>query len=899
MRFPNFCFWIGLIISILSLHGLYAQDRVFTISSSLDYASIGKYIEILEDESGNLTIDDVTSLELSEQFFPSQANVPSFGFTSSVYWVRLTVLNPQDKSVDWYLEIGYPLIDYIDLFIPTANGDFKLIQTGDRLLFDSRELDYRNFIFSLSEKSESSQTYYLRFKTSSSMNFPLDFWAKDALLENIASEQIILGVYYGAFLIMIIYSIFLYIGFKDKSYISYTIFLIAFGLLQLALNGLAYQYLWPNWIWWANVNVPFIIFVTTISMMIFSRSVLDSKKYAPLGDKILKIGIIIFSLLVFLSLITPYAIMIRLGTAAALGTNLLVITIGLKIVLKNVHRAAYYFMIAFVLLFLGIVLFSLKTFGILPSNFITNWSLQIGSFAFVVLLSVAVQDRINQEKKEKYIAQKDALENQQKLVESLKESERILEEKVSDRTKELFDKNISLRSRTEELQKSYKNVTMLGEVGQRMTSTFELKEIMKTIYNGLVEFMDVSIFALGLYDENRQKINFVYCIEDSKRMPSFSVSTNSEYELSVWCIKNRKHIFINDFDAEKSKFFPKGAKINTDTYGQSVIYIPLAVENRIIGVATVQSFKKNAYTNYHLDIMKTLVSYGAIALDNAYAYQQIKIANEELKKAQTQLIYSEKMASLGQLTAGIAHEIKNPLNFVNNFAEGSVELTSELLEEIEQYKNIIEKDSYQNISELLSDIRQNVIDILENGKRADRIVHSMMDHARGTKTEREGVNINELVDENINLAYHGYRAREASFNVDIQKEFDDSQPMVEVIPQDMGRVLLNILNNACYAVHRKAQEEGEGYSPILNISTKSVNNEVEIHIRDNGSGIPVDIRKKIFEPFFTTKPTGEGNTGLGLSISYDIVVQGHMGKIQVESEPGEFTEFVIILPKVV
>jgi signal transduction histidine kinase len=255
------------------------------------------------------------------------------------------------------------------------------------------------------------------------------------------------------------------------------------------------------------------------------------------------------------------------------------------------------------------------------------------------------------------------------------------------------------------------------------------------------------------------------------------------------------------------------------------------------------------------------------------------------------------MASLGQVTAGIAHEIKNPLNFVNNFAEGSVDLIDELIEILNKQKNSLKKEDLDEIEEILNELKQNASDISENGKRADGIVRSMMDHARGEKGERKLANINMLVDENINLAYHGYRAIDFSFNANIQKDYDESLEPIEVVQQDIGRVLLNILNNACYALKEKQKVNNEEYIPEISVSTKSLKREVEIRIRDNGPGIPEKVRGKIFNPFFTTKPTGEGNTGLGLSISYDIIVQQHHGKLEVESKANEFTEFLIKLPR--
>jgi len=269
--------------------------------------------------------------------------------------------------------------------------------------------------------------------------------------------------------------------------------------------------------------------------------------------------------------------------------------------------------------------------------------------------------------------------------------------------------------------------------------------------------------------------------------------------------------------------------------------------------------------------------------------------NAQILETQDQLILQEKMATLGQVTAGIAHEIKNPLNFVTNFAEGSVGLADDLIEALEKQRDSLEPADFEDLIELIQELRQNAVDIGDSGKRADSIVRNMMDHARGTKDERRVIDLNTMTLENLDLAYHGYRARFPSFNVELRKLVDGSLP-VEVIPQDLSRVLLNLLTNACYAVHEKQQTAGGAYAPTITVSTRPGPEAVEIRIRDNGPGIPAEIRDQIFNPFFTTKPSGEGNTGLGLSIAYEIVTQGHHGTIEVLSDPGEFTEFVIRLP---
>ena len=276
--------------------------------------------------------------------------------------------------------------------------------------------------------------------------------------------------------------------------------------------------------------------------------------------------------------------------------------------------------------------------------------------------------------------------------------------------------------------------------------------------------------------------------------------------------------------------------------------------------------------------------------------QQLEEKNTEILRTQDQLILQEKMASLGQMTAGIAHEIKNPLNFVINFAELSVNLSEELKEELESQKENITSEAFKDIEDIIQLLTKNVTQINDHGKRANNIVNSMMDHASGAKGKRLEIGLNALVEENINLAYHGYRARYPSFNVTVRKQLNPSLPPVTITPQEIGRVLLNILNNACDALYQKQKEKGNEFLPELTISTIPGGGEAEIRIRDNGPGIPEEIRDKIFNPFFTTKPTGEGNTGLGLSISYEIVVQGHQGRITIDSKPGEFTEFVICLP---
>jgi len=255
------------------------------------------------------------------------------------------------------------------------------------------------------------------------------------------------------------------------------------------------------------------------------------------------------------------------------------------------------------------------------------------------------------------------------------------------------------------------------------------------------------------------------------------------------------------------------------------------------------------------------------------------------------------MAALGQLTAGIAHEIKNPLNFVNNFAGLSVELLDELKETAAPAIEALDDTTRADINDTIEMLTGNLEKIVEHGQRADGIVKSMLEHSRGVTSERRKVDLNSLVEEALNLAYHGARAQDQNFNITLEREYEQGLAEIEIVPQEVNRVFINLIGNGFYAATKRQRESGaSSFRPILKVATRDTGDAIEIRIRDNGTGIPADIKDKLFQPFFTTKPTGEG-TGLGLSISYDIVTQQHGGKIEVESAVGEFTEFRVRLPR--
>jgi signal transduction histidine kinase len=291
-----------------------------------------------------------------------------------------------------------------------------------------------------------------------------------------------------------------------------------------------------------------------------------------------------------------------------------------------------------------------------------------------------------------------------------------------------------------------------------------------------------------------------------------------------------------------------------------------------------------------------------IAIENVRLFESVEARTRELAKSledlratQDRLVQTQKLASLGQLTAGIAHEIKNPLNFVNNFSGLSAELINELQEALADVS--LNEKRRSEITELMDTLRGNLDKVVQHGKRADAIVKNMLLHSREGSGEHRPVDINALVEESLNLAYHGARAEKQGFTITLERSLDPAAGKADLFPQEITRVLLNLISNGFYAAtKRKAEANGGNYEPTLAAATKNLGDSVEIRIRDNGTGIPPEVRNKLFNPFFTTKPAGEG-TGLGLSISHDIIVKQHGGSIEVETQPGEFTEFTIILPR--
>jgi len=462
------------------------------------------------------------------------------------------------------------------------------------------------------------------------------------------------------------------------------------------------------------------------------------------------------------------------------------------------------------------------------------------------------------------------------------------------------------RDTLKELRETLAQFEALRGVGRAVGSTLDLQTVLSIVVGRAVEFSRAQAGMIYEYDEVARAFRFrtshgaeeeltELLKGDPIRLGEGAISTaaviGSPAQLRD-LLSNRELAVPTLWDALARLGY------------RALIVAPLLHEERILGGLVVARREAGEFSQEIVSLIEAFATQSALAVRNAKLFEEqrqrerdLRAAHDELKAAQASLIHAEKMASLGQLTAGIAHEIKNPLNFVNNFAELSRELLQEVKEIIGSAADRLTDDARLDLDELIATLTGNLSKIAEHGRRADGIVTSMLLHSRGGSGERRETDLNALVEETLNLAFHGARAQDRSFNITLERDLDPSLAPIQIVPQDITRVLLNLFGNGFYAANKRRHEDADpAYQPVLTVTTRDLGDQVEIRVRDNGVGMPPEVRTKLFTPFFTTKPPGEG-TGLGLSISYDIVVQQHGGTITVDSNPREFTEFTLHLPR--
>ena len=453
-----------------------------------------------------------------------------------------------------------------------------------------------------------------------------------------------------------------------------------------------------------------------------------------------------------------------------------------------------------------------------------------------------------------------------------------------------------LRQRTDELGRSVGELRALGEVSQAVNSTLDLETVLSTIVAKAVQLSGTDAGAIYVFDERQREFHLRATYGMDQELIDGADAAAYRHRRA----EHRPPAFAGRrADPGRRSAQRKFPRLRTRSSCALVIrarlVTPLLRGEEIVGMLVVRRRTPGAFPQNTVDLMKTFAAQSALAIENARLFKNVEASLEDLRTAQDRLVQTEKLASLGQLTAGIAHEIKNPLNFVNNFSAVSVELIDELREALGGAH--LDSKLRAEIAGIADMLQGNLDKVVQHGKRADAIVKNMLLHSRQGSGEHRPVDINALVEESLNLAYHGARAEKQGFTITLERSFDPAAGEADLFPQEITRALLNLISNGFYAAtKRKAEANGGDYEPTLAAATKNLGDSVEIRIRDNGTGMPPEVKEKLFSPFFTTKPAGEG-TGLGLSISHDIIVKQHGGSIEVDTQPGVFTEFRIVLPR--
>jgi serine phosphatase RsbU (regulator of sigma subunit) len=688
---------LSLFISFsLFIHLAIAQNTTSTITldKTNDIKVIGTSVFFLEDTTSKLTLEQVMLPTYQSHFKQSVQEFPNLGNSPSTFWCRFTVNNR--IKANWFLEIASPLLDSVVVYTPTHDGGYEQQAIGGLLPFYNRTIRNNNFLFPIIREEDSLgiKNYYFKVKSSVALEIPLRIATLKPLMEVYHQDDLGFGIYFGILLVMTLYNMFVFFATRDKTYLYYVCYVACTGLLYFLLKGYAFEYFWANTPL-THLYFPTLVCISCLFILIFANSFLHTRKYTPRLYKGSFIVSGILGLIIVVNLSGLYALSAGLSQLFSLVIVIYALITGIVNLLSK-NKVARFYLLAWSFYIVGVIIFMLQLSVVLPKNAFTSNSIFLGSAIEVILLSFALADKINVLKKEKEKTQQELLASVQENEKLVREQNKVLEQRVTERTHQLQEANEELNQTVEELhatneilnkinvqladqrkeieikndelgeaiqelnamneelsstndalamanetidnkskevEKAYTNIKILSDIGQQITQTLDLKAVIKMVYNNVNQLMDASGFGLGVYNAKTKEIGFDGFMEKGKELPFHYHSTEEENYLAVWCFRRQQPIFINNVEKELKQYLDKEIKVSAGEIPQSLLYIPLILEGESIGIITVQSFEKYAYTETHFELLKNLAAYCSIAVANANAYKEIDSKNANITKS--------------------------------------------------------------------------------------------------------------------------------------------------------------------------------------------------------------------------------------------------------------------------
>ncbi len=642
-----------------------SESRIIQLGDDVSTLSIGKNLRYFTDSTqSKYDILAVSDSAFDSRFVQSDESRLNFGFSDNAYWLKFTLSNNSIYD-DWELEISYASLDYVDLYQQDYEGNWQSVKIGDRVEMSKRPVKFRHFIFPLNLTQKETKTYFVRVKTEGSTAIPITISRSAEVFQSQTGWELYYGIFYGLMLVMMIYNLFIYSSLRDYNYLLYSITIFFAVLYVSTLHGHTFQYLWGEYPAFQNQVHLFSIFGWMISILAFSISFLRIRKRAIKLYYYYLALIVVFVLSILAIPFSSYSMLIRFGSFMVLIVSLSVIGGGLHFASEG-KKTAQFFVIAWTMYMIGNTIMALRAMGILPDNKFTGHALEIGAAMEVILISLALAERYKKIRQQKNVAESEAKR-------LLEQSNKELESKVFERTKELelqkeevLTNNEELRQQQEEvsaqrdyiglknremskqkdkLEKAYMNVKILTEIGQKLTSLLDLTSIVEQTYGSVNRLMDASGFGIGVLDEDKKKIMFKGYMEKGEVLPTHFSEYNPERDLSSWCIERNAEILITDVYQDYEKYIQtQDIQSIEGDLPLSLIYLPLKVKGEMLGVITVQSFTKDAYTPEDVTILRSLGSYVSIAINNSETYYEVKNTRDELGSKNRRIMDSLRYA---------------------------------------------------------------------------------------------------------------------------------------------------------------------------------------------------------------------------------------------------------------